>query len=391
MFSLDQRLAMSPLLLTLNDTTNDDEKTQLLRRFAKAWEDTEACALDFVTSGQSLALLPQHLRTNKVVDAALDRHIGQVRFLSDEYIENREGFFLRHSPDAFTFTGEESYLQNPDVLYECLYGLLDARKVKACVMQGAKIPLSLIQPLCMEEPPEVDTEQYLWLMQYLHGDYHWREGASFGFSPAQHDGAIMEQWMRGTGAIGSWRTGRIFINLTRMDGGVATRLLRSKMDVTGAGAYFPERASRLFCDMLKPPAKAKDEASWPLVLGFIASSLNHAADFWDVLAAAERGEVACADNAAELLEQLVTSHGGRAMLDKVAICPDDCYAVDMACQLAEIPLEVCERLLDEHPVSNLYCSPLDLPFDELFQDGDALAGTVWDDLLKTVYSDHTPR
>ena len=63
MFSLDQRLAMSPLLLTLNDTTNDDEKTQLLRRFAKAWEDTEACALDFVTSGQSLALLPQHLRT----------------------------------------------------------------------------------------------------------------------------------------------------------------------------------------------------------------------------------------------------------------------------------------------------------------------------------------
>ncbi len=392
MFTQDQRLAMTPLLMTIN-ACSDEDKAGLLQRYVEGYEATEAWALDYVQGNHSLALLPSSLRTDAVVDAALERHIGQARFLAPSYIENREGFFLRHSIDRFTLTGEEPWLENPDVLFEAMWGLLAASKTGYCPLKNGRVALQALQPFCAP-PPEIDTAEYLWLMLYLHGDYHWREGEAFGMTRAQHDAAILEQWAKGTGAIGSWRSGQVFQYLSRMDGGIATKLLRTRMDITGQGAYFAKPAGVLFLSMLQEPENGKVQVSWPLVLGFVAASLDYPEDLFLLLEEAQAGGVACASCAEELLRLLVESSGGRSLLRHVTVQDADgnsssTWEVDLEQRVAQVPLDVAERLLDEHPASNLYCAPLDVPFAELFN-GEA-DGTPWDDLLFSVYTDRTPR
>ena len=393
MFTQDQRFAMTPLLLTIN-TCADDDKLALLETFAADFENTEAWALAFV-GNHSLALLPESLRTDAVIDAALDRYIGQVRFLSPAYIESREGFFLRHTLDRLAPTGDEPWLENPDAMFEALWGLLAASKRGSYPLKLDARVLNRLQAHCNAEPPELEAGEYLWLMNYAHGNWYWREGESFGFTEEQHDAAIIDQWVKGEGTLGSWRSGQVFRYLAHIDGAVATTLLKTRMDVTGQGAYFPDSAGDMFLRMLQQPA-GKGAVSWPLVLGFVAASISREEDFWLLLNSAALGKVACATSATDLLQQLMECSRARSLICFVSVLEEDgsttatTWDVDVANQVAQVPGSVVERLLDEHTVSNLYCAPLDFPLGDVLDKGIESVHETWEDLLRLVYSDTVP-
>ena len=46
--------------------------------------------------------------------------------------------------------------------------------------------------------------------------------------------------------------------------------------------------------------------------------------------------------------------------------------------------------MDEHTVSNLYCTPLDFPIGDVLDKGIESVHETWEDLLRLVYSDTVP-